>query len=44
METTYLRSNLGDGTVPPQATVDDQMRALTRAFRETERDIRVVMT
>ena len=36
METTYLRSNLGDGTVPPQATVDDQMRALTRAFRETE--------
>ena len=36
METTYLRSNLGDGTVPPQATVDDQMRALTRAFPETE--------
>jgi chromosome segregation ATPase len=36
METQYLRSNLGDGTIPPQATVDDQMRALTRAFRETE--------
>ena len=41
METTYLRSNLGDGTIPPQATVDDQMRALTRAFRETEERYKV---
>ncbi len=41
METTYLRSNLGDGTIPPQATVDDQMRALTRAFRETEAKYKV---
>jgi len=41
METQYLRSNLGDGTIPPQATVDDQMRALTRAFRETEAKYKV---
>ena len=41
METQYLRSNLGDGTMPPQATVDDQMRALTRAFRETEAKYKV---
>ena len=41
METQYLRSNLGDGTIPPQATVDDQLRALTRAFRETEAKYKV---
>ena len=36
-----MRSNLGDGTIPPQATVDDQLRALTRAFRETEAKYKV---
>ena len=41
METQYLRSNLGDGTLPPAATVDDQMRGLTRAFRETEAKYKV---
>eukprot|EP00949_MAST-11_sp_MAST-11-sp1_P000934 g934.t1 len=40
METQYLRSQQDGSVAPPQATVDDQIRALNRSFREVEQKYR----